>query len=1340
MKNIFFLFVALIINSTSYALPAFKAKPFERKAFIENKGQLNHKLAKQYQGFKYCIDNSSQVLFNNNGLTYVVKKHNAKKQGAFAFLMSEEKREALMEESKRNNQLEEQYINITWLNSNPNATIEVSELQTTNYAYVMRPNNDKPYTQDCKGYSKLTYKNLYNGIDVEYLFTEKQGFKYNIIVAAGADVNQIKMQYSADAKPYMKNGTIVLKTINGTFTELAPYTFATQNKSNILASNFMLNDNTVSFAVNNPSKQAITIDPFVIIPPSTNPAYDNGVDNAGDIYLYGGAQGNYIVEKYNLSGGLIWSLGVNFPYAYYGDMLVEPSGNFYISEGFNGPLGAVTEKYSSTQALIWQSNRVSIYNEHWRLALNCITNKVIVSGGGTTTPTNNIAEIDVTTGLLNNVKPFYTIAYQDMSGLCVDDNGKSFVHNASQNQLIFTDNLNNGLATVSSGYNQAEVGLNGISLYPDDGLGTGTRVSNGYNMMALGGANFLFTSDGATLKKWDKNTYTLLASVAIPGGQQNMSGGILADKCNNLFVGSNLGVFRYDFNLTQKEYQASPAAVYDIAYSPTAEIIACGAGFAQSYVFGRESCGLLKAVIVSDPCITSVNTVKIQPLFGIPPYTFTWNDGSTDSIRTNLAPGKYLITVKDGNCISQIISDTVKIEFKPIKTLIAIKTPPCFGQSNGSLKINLTRGQTIASYTTSPSVASTIINDSTVLVTGLPLGNYTVHFVSNLGCIVDSVINLTQLTPLLSTASPTRVAHCPGQTTGAGKIVSLSGSLPNASGAPYSYSWNSVPVQTTDVLTGVTEGKYIVTITDAMGCIKKDSVIITANPLPKVVFVTDTVCLGFTTHFINNSTITLGSIASWNWSFGGTSTVPLPSSNVQNPTFDFTVCNNINNDALLIATSDSGCVDSLRSKVAINCLPVAPIITSLKNDSVCIGLTDSLKTTPVAGVTTYVYSTATGGNPLGTLDYQTAPIVANITYYFETKLLTSGCLSSTKRDSVTIKVLPRPTHPFLTTLPNDTICLNDSTTLKATTVAGNTIKWYSTADTLVAIGNNTAVVAPKASQYYYAEVKNKYGCKADEIRDKVFITVLPLPQTPKLIGNVAQICEDDSIVLYASVMPSTATIYWLTGKNWKDSIAKGKVFTSPILTSSTTFYLASISEYGCRSSDAFFAIPVTVKPLPHVTLTSNIVNNEIYEGQPIKFEANPSTYDIYKWYIENKKVYEGGYSYETQELINKESVKVRVSLNGCENWADNDIKIKVKPLSNAFTPNGDGKNDLFLKGLDLTIFNRWGQVLYTGFDGWDGSYKGLLASPGTYYYLVKIIKPKTGETIEKNGSLTLIID
>lgn len=69
-------------------------------------------------------------------------------------------------------------------------------------------------------------------------------------------------------------------------------------------------------------------------------------------------------------------------------------------------------------------------------------------------------------------------------------------------------------------------------------------------------------------------------------------------------------------------------------------------------------------------------------------------------------------------------------------------------------------------------------------------------------------------------------------------------------------------------------------------------------------------------------------------------------------------------------------------------------------------------------------------------------------------------------------------------------------------------------------------------------------------------------------------------------------------------------------------------------------------------------------------------------------------------------------------------------MPNAFSPNGDGINDIYkakegyrsLIAFKATIFNRWGQKLYSWDDpagGWDGKYKGKDVKQGVYYVLVK---------------------
>jgi len=83
----------------------------------------------------------------------------------------------------------------------------------------------------------------------------------------------------------------------------------------------------------------------------------------------------------------------------------------------------------------------------------------------------------------------------------------------------------------------------------------------------------------------------------------------------------------------------------------------------------------------------------------------------------------------------------------------------------------------------------------------------------------------------------------------------------------------------------------------------------------------------------------------------------------------------------------------------------------------------------------------------------------------------------------------------------------------------------------------------------------------------------------------------------------------------------------------------------------------------------------------------------------------------------------------------------------AFTPNGDGKNDLFkvfpvsIQIEYLKIFDRWGHQVFATLDytkGWDGSFNGVILSTNSFVWIVTGKNKKTGATVTKKGSLTLI--
>lgn len=85
-------------------------------------------------------------------------------------------------------------------------------------------------------------------------------------------------------------------------------------------------------------------------------------------------------------------------------------------------------------------------------------------------------------------------------------------------------------------------------------------------------------------------------------------------------------------------------------------------------------------------------------------------------------------------------------------------------------------------------------------------------------------------------------------------------------------------------------------------------------------------------------------------------------------------------------------------------------------------------------------------------------------------------------------------------------------------------------------------------------------------------------------------------------------------------------------------------------------------------------------------------------------------------------------------------------IPNAFTPNGDGVNDVFfIRGnnfdeLYLAIFNRWGQRIFESNSadiGWDGTFDGAPLPPDVYGYYAEV-RCFDGRIFVKKGNLTLI--
>ncbi|MCQ2207691.1 MAG: gliding motility-associated C-terminal domain-containing protein, partial [Paludibacteraceae bacterium] len=98
----------------------------------------------------------------------------------------------------------------------------------------------------------------------------------------------------------------------------------------------------------------------------------------------------------------------------------------------------------------------------------------------------------------------------------------------------------------------------------------------------------------------------------------------------------------------------------------------------------------------------------------------------------------------------------------------------------------------------------------------------------------------------------------------------------------------------------------------------------------------------------------------------------------------------------------------------------------------------------------------------------------------------------------------------------------------------------------------------------------------------------------------------------------------------------------------------------------------------------------------------------------------GPYNLHLKQLADSAAYYVVITDSVCPAIASNLVAIDVvDKIPTAITPyTKDGLNDHFMRGFHVTIFNRYGQFVFEGDDGWDGTYRGVLADPAVYFYVL----------------------
>ena len=325
--------------------------------------------------------NDMPVLFTKKGLIHLQRKvENISKKEEERL----EKEVLSEEEIERKKNVTDRNITMEWVGANTNVEIIKEEKTYDYHTYGL-------LTEKAYGYKKITYKNLYNGIDLVYSFTNnKIGFEYALIVKAGADVGVIKMKYGGDVKSIKINGKgnlLVKSDING-IEETLPVTYynnVSNNKETVKV-NYLIKKRVVEFFFQEryDTTREIIIDPFISSTSNLSglfagKAKDIDYDYEGNIYVAGGGDfANCKLAKYNSSGVLQWTFNGNLPTInwlfgfYYGGWVVEKiTGSIYLG---NGTIGQGVRVVRITTAGLYD-NFVTIANinftESWKIYWSC---------------------------------------------------------------------------------------------------------------------------------------------------------------------------------------------------------------------------------------------------------------------------------------------------------------------------------------------------------------------------------------------------------------------------------------------------------------------------------------------------------------------------------------------------------------------------------------------------------------------------------------------------------------------------------------------------------------------------------------------------------------------------------------------------------------------------------------------------------------------------------------------------------------------------------------------------------------------------------------------------------
>lgn len=665
-----------------------------------------------------------------------------------------------------------------------------------------------------------------------------------------------------------------------------------------------------------------------------------------------------------------------------------------------------------------------------------------------------------------------------------------------------------------------------------------------------------------------------------------------------------------------------------------------------------------------------------------------------------LPAGTYTIRarIKGSNCISSKIISVFPDTFDAsIKTIITA----CPGPITASIEITPAKGTAPYSYS-----LNGVAFQSSNIFTNLVAGTYRVLVNDAAGCTFSTDVSISPTN--LATASVTNTV-CSKSGTGTITVT------PGFGISPYTYSLNGGGSQSSNIFTGLVAGKYSITVTDATSCSYTFDAVVAADALisAKINTIMPT-CYGG-----SNGSLTVHPSSSTSRYTFSLNTNPFQT--------DSTFKNLVVGNYILHIKDSLGCIKD--TAIVLNQPNLFRISTITTSASTCSTPDGGIFIKANGGTTPYQYSIDSGKTFTSNNFFS---VVADL-YLIKIKDA-NGCLA---QDTTTVDAFDKAIKVNLGA--DKIICQGSSITLTPNT--SSHAKFYTWSPSIGLNDSTSAspIATPLDTATYILTAKS-IVCTGS---DTVTINVLHKPIADA--GPDTTICYNTFATLRGSAINLSGVVKYL----WSppgDIINPNSATTlvRPGNVKANSYTLQVSDTYGCNFK-VYDQVSVIMKPpVPafagNDTVASVGIPMQLYGSGGVKYLWSPAN------------VLDNSLNQNPIALLandTKFNLIVRDTL-GCVGTSSVTVKVYKGTnyyVPNAFTPNGDGLNDVFqaiAPGIQVTdyfrIFNRWGKLLFETRDarkGWDGTYSGVPQPSAVYVWIIKGVDVKQN-MVELKGTVTLI--